>query len=77
MEKQQRNKLIVGIGFIALITGISLWAYITILVPNREYHKKTGKKYSQKLRYKTRYNPDYIDSLLRVKEIEKDKKKVK
>lgn len=68
MEKQQRNKLIVGIGFIALITGISVWAYITILVPNREYHKRTGKKYSQKVQYKTTYNPDYIDSLVRAKQ---------
>ncbi len=75
MEKQQRNKLIVGIGFIALITGISVWAYITILVPNREYHKRTGKKYSQKIQYKTSYNPDYIDSLVRAKQEALNKKK--
>ncbi len=75
MEKQQRNKLIVGIGFIALITGISVWAYITILVPNREYHKRTGKKYSQKIQYKTTYNPDYIDSLVRAKQEALNKKK--
>jgi hypothetical protein len=75
MEKQQRNKLIVGIGFIALITGISVWAYITILVPNRDYHKRTGKKYSQKIQYKTSYNPDYIDSLVRAKQEARNKKK--
>jgi hypothetical protein len=75
MEKQQRNKLIVGIGFIAIITGISVWAYITILVPNREYHKRTGKKYSQKIQYKTSYNPDYIDSLVRAKQEALNKKK--
>lgn len=75
MEKQQRNKLIVGIGFIALITGISVWAYITILVPNREYHKRTGKKYSQKVQYKTTYNPDYIDSLVRAKQEALNEKK--
>jgi hypothetical protein len=75
MEKQQRNKLIVGIGFIALITGISVWAYITILVPNRDYHKRTGKKYSQKIQYKTTYNPDYIDSLVRAKQEALNKKK--
>ncbi len=76
MEKQQRNKLIVGLGFIAVITGISIWAYFAILVPNRNYHNKTGKKYSQKLQYKTSYNPDYIDSILRAKEANK-KKQVK
>lgn len=75
MEKQQRNKLIVGIGFIALITGISVWAYITILLPNREYHKRTGKKYSQKIQYKTTYNPDYIDSLVRAKQEALNEKK--
>jgi hypothetical protein len=75
MEKQQRNKLIVGIGFIALITGISVWAYITILVPNRDYHKRTGKKYSQKIQYKTTYNPDYIDSFVRAKQEALNKKK--
>lgn len=75
MEKQQRNKLIVGIGFIALITGISAWAYVTILVPNREYHKRTGKKYSQKVQYKTTYNPDYIDSLVRAKQEALNEKK--
>jgi hypothetical protein len=75
MEKQQRNKLIVGIGFIALITGISVWAYITILVPNRDYHKRTGKKYSQKIQYKTTYNPDYIDSLVRATQEALNKKK--
>lgn len=75
MEKQQRNKLIVGIGFIALITGISVWAYITILLPNREYRKRTGKKYSQKIQYKTTYNPDYIDSLVRAKQEALNEKK--
>jgi hypothetical protein len=68
MEKQQRNKLIVGIGFITLITLISLWAYFQILKPNREYRLKNGKKYTQKLQYKTDYNPDYIDSVIRAKE---------
>ena len=75
MEKQQRNKLIVGLGFIGLITGISIWAYFAILVPNREYHNKTGKKFSQKLQYKTLYNPDYIDSVLKEKEEAKKLKK--
>lgn len=74
MEKQQRNKLIVGISFIALITAISAWAYFSILLPNREYRKRTGKKYSQKLQYKTDYNPDYIDSVIRAKESAKSSK---
>jgi len=75
MERQQRNKLIVGLGFIGIITGVALWAYFAILIPNRDYHKKTGKKYSQKLQYKTSYNPDYIDSVLKAKKEAKKEKK--
>jgi hypothetical protein len=67
MEKQQRNKLIVAIGFFLLVTGCAIWAYTTILIPNREYHKRTGHKYSQKKKYKTTHNPDYIDSVLEAK----------
>ncbi len=67
MEKQQRNKLIVGLSFIVLVLSLATWAYITILLPNREYRKKTGHKYSQKLQYKTKYNPDYVDSVIAAK----------
>ncbi|MGB0269233.1 MAG: hypothetical protein ACPGCV_03540 [Bacteroidia bacterium] len=67
MEKQQKLKLIVAVTFFLVITGLAVWAYITILLPNKEYHQKTGKKYTQKLEYKTDYNPDYIDSVLESK----------
>ncbi len=66
MEKQQKQKLAVAIIFFTIITGISIWAYVAILKPNKEYHKKTGKKFTQKIQYKTNYNPDYIDSLVEV-----------
>lgn len=67
MEKQQRNKLIVAIGFFLIVTGCAVWAYTSILIPNREYHKRTGQKYSQKKKYITKHNPDYIDSVLEAK----------
>lgn len=66
MEKQQKQKLAVAIIFFTIITGISIWAYFKILKPNKEYHQKTGKKYTQKKQFKTDYNPDYIDSLVEV-----------
>jgi hypothetical protein len=75
MEKQQRNKLWVGLGFILLVTGVSIWAYINLILPNRAYREKTGMKYTQKLHYKTQYNPDYIDSVIRAKEALKKQKK--
>jgi hypothetical protein len=67
MEKQQKQKLFVAIIFFAAITSISVWAYLTILKPNKEYHQKTGNKYTQKKQYKTSYNPDYIDSVIAAK----------
>ena len=67
MEKQQKQKLWVAIIFVAFITGIALWAYFAILRPNREYHQRTGQKYTQKKKYITTYNPDYIDSVLEAK----------
>jgi len=66
MEKQQKQKLAVAIIFFSIITGVATWAYFAILKPNKEYHQKTGKKYTQKKQYKTDYNPDYIDSLVEV-----------
>jgi hypothetical protein len=47
---------------------MATWAYITILLPNREYRKRTGEKYTQKLQYKTKYNPDFVDSVIDSKE---------
>lgn len=67
MEKQQKQKLFVAIIFFAVITSISVWAYVKILKPNKEYHQKTGNKYTQKKQYKTDYNPDYIDSVIDAK----------
>lgn len=72
MEKQQKMKLWVALGFILIVTGTAVWAYYAILIPNREYHQKTGKKYTQKLKYKTDYNPDYIDSVLESKKEKSD-----
>ena len=66
MEKQQKQKLAVAVIFFTIITGISIWAYFALLKPNKEYHKTTGKKYTQKKKYKTDYNPDFIDSLVEV-----------
>ena len=68
MEKKQRNKLIVAILFLTLITAASVWAYITILMPVREYRKATGKKYTQKKAYKTEYLR-IQDSLLEAKKL--------
>ncbi len=67
MEKQQKQKLIIAVIFFAIITGIAVWAYVGILKPNKEYHQKTGRKYTQKKQYKTLYNPDYIDSVIDAK----------
>lgn len=68
MEKQQKQKLAVAIIFLSIILGMATWAYITILLPNREYRKRTGEKYTQKLQYKTKYNPDFVDSVIDSKE---------
>lgn len=73
MEKHQRNKLIVAILFITLITAASVWAYITILMPVREYRKATGKKYTQKKAYKTEYLR-IQDSLLEAKKLKNQQK---
>lgn len=67
MEKQQKIKLIIAVSFVTFITALAAWAYFSILKPNKEYHQKTGKKYTQKLKYKTQYNPDYIDSIIESK----------
>jgi hypothetical protein len=67
MEKQQKQKLIVAVIFFSIITGVAIWAYVGILKPNKEYHQKTGVKYTQKKTYKTNYNPDYIDSVIEAK----------
>jgi hypothetical protein len=63
MNKQQRNKLIVAIGFFVLITSVSVWAYVTILKPIRDHRGERKGKYSLKGKYKTEYNPDIIDSI--------------
>ena len=73
MEKQQKQKLVVAILFFAIITSISVWAYLNILKPNKEYHQKTGNKYTQKKQYKTSYNPDYIDSVIAEKRSRRNK----
>ncbi|MFM7639013.1 MAG: hypothetical protein ACKO67_04700 [Bacteroidota bacterium] len=63
MNKQQRNKLIVAIGFFALITTVSVWAYMTILKPIRDTRGERKGKFTLKGKYKTKYNPDIIDSI--------------
>lgn len=67
MEKQQKQKLLVAILFFAIITSVAVWAYVKILIPNKEFHQRTGQKYTQKKQYKTNYNPDYIDSVIDAK----------
>ncbi len=71
MNKQQRAKLAVGLTFIALITGISIWAYVRILKPIRENRSLREGKHTLKRGYKTQYNPDFIDSVIEAKQSEK------
>lgn len=65
MEKNQKKKLIVAISFFAFFTAISLIAFFTIILPNREKRKKSGEKINMKTGYKTKVNPDMIDSLMK------------
>lgn len=69
MEKQQRNKLIVAIVFFIVITVIAIFAYVNIIVPNREKRKQsaTHEKLNLKTGYKTKVNPNIIDSIMRAK----------
>ncbi|MDA0685286.1 MAG: hypothetical protein O3C22_00495 [Bacteroidetes bacterium] len=71
MNKQQRAKLAVGLTFIALITGISIWAHFSILKPIRENRTQREGKHTLKRGYKTQYNPDFIDSVMEAKQSEK------
>lgn len=63
MNKHQRNKLIVAIGFFILITSVSIWAYIDFLKPIRDTRGERSGKFTLKGKYKTDYNPDIIDSI--------------
>jgi hypothetical protein len=71
MNKQQKAKLAVGLTFIALITGISLWAYFSILKPIQEGRAQREGKHTLKRGYKTQYNPDFIDSVIEAKQSQK------
>ena len=63
MNKQQKIKLTVAIAFFALITGISIVAYIKILKPIRDKRSERTGKFTLKGKYKTQYNPDIMDSI--------------
>ena len=63
MEKQQKFKLTIAIAFFALITGISIVAYVKILKPIRDTRSERKGKFTLKGKYKTNYNPDIIDSI--------------
>lgn len=63
MNKQQKIKLTVAIAFFALITGISVVAYIKILKPIRDTRSERTGKFTLKGKYKTQYNPDIMDSI--------------
>lgn len=63
MEKSQKIKLVVGIAFIALFTAINAIAYIKILKPIRDGRSSRQGKYTLKGKYKTKINPDIIDSI--------------
>lgn len=63
MNKHQRNKLIVAIGFFVLITTVSIWAYLNFLKPIRDTRNERTGKFTLKGKYKTEYNPDIIDSI--------------
>ncbi len=63
MNKQQKIKLIVAIAFFLLITGMSIVAYIKILKPIRDTRNERTGKFTLKVKYKTNYNPDIIDSI--------------
>ncbi len=66
MEKQQKIKLWVAIGFVAVFTLISIFAYVKILKPIRDGRSQRTGKYTLKTGYKTKYNPDFIDSVSEV-----------
>lgn len=74
MNKHQRNKLIVAIGFFTLITAISIVAYVKILKPIRDTRSSRTGKYTLKGKYKTTYNPDIIDSIEAKEKKKYDKK---
>lgn len=69
MEKQQRNKLIVAICFFVFFTSIASIAYIKIILPNREKRKQSinHEKLNLKTGYKTKVNPNIIDSMIKAK----------
>ncbi|MFM1898504.1 MAG: hypothetical protein RL577_744 [Bacteroidota bacterium] len=71
MNKQQKAKLIVGLAFIALFTGLSIWAHFSILKPIQEQREKREGKHTLKRGYKTQYNPDFIDSVIEAKQSQK------
>lgn len=63
MEKQQKIKLWIAVGFVTVFTFISILAYVKILKPIREGRSHRSGKYTLKAGYKTKYNPDFIDSV--------------
>ncbi len=63
MLQQQKIKLLVAIGFFALFTGLSIFGYHRYLKPIRDGRINRTEKFSLKKKYRTTFNPDFIDSV--------------
>ncbi|MDA1182680.1 MAG: hypothetical protein O3B82_03680 [Bacteroidetes bacterium] len=63
MLHQQKIKLLIAIGFFALFTGLSIFGYHKYLKPIRDGRNKRSEKFSLKKKYRTTFNPDFIDSV--------------
>jgi len=72
---QQKLKLWIAIGFVAVFTAMSVIAYFKILKPIKDNRQHRTGKYTMKQGYKTTFNPDYLDSLEKAKEAQKGKQK--
>ena len=55
---QKKIKIVVAIGFIAMVLAVG-YGFYKIKLQNRKVVKKQG--------YRTHYNPSYIDSMVRAK----------
>ncbi|MBL7812542.1 MAG: hypothetical protein JNL57_09995 [Bacteroidetes bacterium] len=66
----QRKKLLVATGFFTAISALCIYFYFTTLRPihQRRIAQADTVKYTMKKSPRTRYNPAYIDSVIRAKE---------
>lgn len=73
---KQKTKLRIALGFFMILTLLSIAAYFLVLKPIRDKRREnpTSKKHTMKVKHRTKYNPDMIDSLVK-ENIEKFEKK--